>query len=112
MEKLQVPGNITLRWELWQGAGWPELVAILITTAISAIPAALFCVLKAGKGGIPALVFYLVVAFAFSCGFFTRMDGNQSIYDFFRRQARYRKEQQTFYYVKQKEVCFLVEKED
>lgn len=111
MEKLQVPENITLRWELWQGVGKPELAAILIVTAVAAVPVGIFCALSSAKNGMPIMVFCLVIVFAFACGFFTKLDGNQSICDFIRRQARYKKEQQIFYYVRHKGGCFRAEKE-
>lgn len=111
MEKLQVPENITLRWEAWKGVGQWELTAILSCTAIASLVGVIFCVISSAKSKILIAVFAVVMVIAFACGFFSRLDNNQSIYDYFRRQARYKREQQKFYYVKGKEV-YRIEAEE
>lgn len=112
MEKLQVPENITLRWEAWRGVGKWELTAILSCAAISSLGGAIFCALSSAKSAMLIAVFAVVMITAFACGFFSKLDNNQSIYDYFRRQTRYKREQQKFYYVKGKEVYRLEAKEE
>lgn len=96
MEKLQVPENITLRWEAWRGVGKSELAAILAATGLALAGSVVFCVLSPMESDKLIAVTVVVLAFAFASGLFTRLEGDQSIFDHFRRQARYRREQQTF----------------
>ncbi len=111
MEKLQVPENITLRWEAWRGVGKWELTAIVSCAAISSLVGVIFCAVSSAKSAMLIAVFAVVMVTAFACGFFSRLDNNQSIYDYFRRQARYKKEQQKFYYVRGREVYRLESEE-
>lgn len=110
-EKLRVPENIALRWEAWRGVGKAELVAILLVTALTGFLAFVVCTITASKIRAMGTVFSAVCAAAIASGVFTKLDGSQSVYDILRRQGRYRKEQQTFYYVREeREVHILEEK--
>lgn len=111
MEKLQVPENITLRWEAWRGVGKAELAAILAVTALAAVAGIIFCWVSPMESDRLIAMFIVVTSLAFAAGFFTKMDNNQSIYDFFRRQSRFHREQQSFQWrgEKRKEVYLFAE---
>lgn len=96
MEKLQVPENITLRWELWRGVGKPELVAILTVTGLALIASAIFCIISPLESDTLISTFVVVLTLSASAAFFTKLENNQSIFDFLCRQARFQREQQTF----------------
>lgn len=96
MEKLQVPENITLRWELWRGVGKAELTAILIVTGLALVASAAFCAISPLESDKLIATFLVVIAFSAAAGFFTKLENNQSIFDFLRRQARFKREQQSF----------------
>lgn len=111
MEKLQVPENITLRWEAWRGVGKAELAATLAVTALAAAAGIAFCLVSPLESDQLIAMFFVVISLAFAAGFFTKMDNNQSIYDFFRRQFRFRREQQVFQWRRgeRKEVYLFAE---
>lgn len=96
MEKLQVPENITLRWEAWRGVGKAELMAILAITFFALLVSVAFCIISPMESDKLIAVFVVITAFSCGCGLFSKLENNQSIYDFFRRQARFKKEQQLF----------------
>lgn len=104
MEKLQVPENITLRPEVWRGVGRAELVAILAVTFVALLAAVTFCFISPMDMDKLIAAFMVILAFSFGCGLFSKLDNNQSIYDFLRRQARFRKEQQIFHWQRGKET--------
>lgn len=111
-KKLSVPENIPLRWEAWRGFGAPELSASLAVTAVSAAAAAVYW-LMSGEGFSPIIAVSIVgFTFAFCVGLFSKLENNQSIFDFIVRQLEYKKNQQAFFYKKGKEVIRLVEKEE
>lgn len=115
MEKLQVPENITLRWEAWRGVGKKELVAILAITFFALLLAIVYCFISSSESDKLMAVFGVVFAFAFSCGLFGKLENNQSIYDYFRRQSRYKREQQVFLWRRKSETevyLFAEEKAD
>lgn len=112
MEKLQVPENITLRWEIWPGVGKREAAAIAIVAAVAIAVAVVFCIISSLDIDVLIAMFAVIMAFAFACGFFSRLDNNQSIFEYFQRQARYKREQQRFYYVKREEAVCLVDQEE
>ncbi len=112
-EKLQVPENIALRWEAWRGVGKAELTAILMVTILAGAVAFVVCTVIFSSIRGMGTVFTAVCAAAIASGIFTKLDGNQSVYDILRRQMRYQKEQQSYHYVRaEKEVYILEKKED
>ena len=111
MQKLSIPENIPLRWELWRGFGRPELLASTVLTGAALICAVLFCVVTGREGLVGVLVITAIFAFAVCSGLFTKLENNQSIVDFILRQLAFQKEQQNFPYRKRKEAYTLVEEE-
>lgn len=114
MEKLQVPENITLRREVWRGVGKKEAAAILAVTFFSLIVSVLFCFVSSSEADKLIAIFIVVTVTAVACGIFTKMDNNQSIYDYFCRQIRFKREQQVFQWrrEKEKECVYLVPKKE
>ena len=110
-KKLPVPENIPLRWELFRGFGKPELLRTMLITGIVLAGCVVFCQFSDWKPRIMASVMAVLFTISFCCGFFEKMDNNQSIYDFLRQGRRYRKEQQTFWY-QRKEVLNYYEQEE
>lgn len=112
MERLQVPENISLRKEVWRGVGKMELVAILAITFFFLLVSVVYCFISQAKNDKLIAAFVVTTAFAVSCGLFSKLENNQSIYDFFRRQARYKKVQQTFRWHRKAETeVYVFEKE-
>ena len=112
MIKVQVPMNITLRWELWRGFGKKDLIKSLAITGLAGVVALIFCFFSTWEAkGIVAMVSVLFV-FVFCTGLFSRMDNNQSIYEFYRRKRDFMKNQQRFYYKKEKEIIEYAKKDN
>ena len=111
MNKLPVPENIPMRWELWRGFGKAELAR----TGAVTLPVLGLCALRCAAGGTQlsaAVSVVLVMLVLLACvGFFGRMDQGQSIYEFLRRGRRFRREQQTFFYRRGEEVTAFVREE-
>lgn len=113
MEKLSVPENITLRWELWRGVGKKELAAIVAVSFFALIVAIIYCAMSAAESDKLMATFAVVLVIAFACGFFTKMDNNESIYEYFCRQARFKREQQVFRWKRKgKEGVYFAKKEE
>lgn len=112
MEKLQVPANITLRWELWRGVGKMELIAISAVTLFSLIVAIIYCTISTAQNDTLIAMGGVIFMLAVAVGFFSKMDNNQSVYDYLCRQRRYHSSQQRFRWKhKEKEGVYLVPKE-
>lgn len=109
MKKLQVPENIPLRWEAWRGFGRPELMKTAIITVAASAAVGLVCTLTGAKGGMIAATMAAIFVFSFCVGLFSKLENNQSIYDFFLRRAAFRREQQDFYF-KRREGAYTIEK--
>lgn len=110
-KKLSVPENIPLRWEAWRGFGAPELAASLAVTGVSLVAAIVYRVVS-GEDFSPIIAVSIVgFTFALCVGLFSKLDNNQSIFDFVIRQLEYKKNQQEFLYKKGKEVVRFAEKE-
>lgn len=109
--RLPMPENIPLRWELIRGFGIIELRRSAIITAIVLGLCILFCTISASQHSqIISVVAVILTIFLCVC-FFTRADGNKSIYDYIRLSQRYHAEQQKFYYVTELEAIESVEEE-
>lgn len=112
MNKLPVPENISLRKELWRGFGWPEAVKSGIVCGAVLIALIIFCVIHRGENDMVIFTVGVMFAIGFCAGFFGKVpNSNQSIYDFLKKQAAYKKEQQVFAYCKRKETYYIVEED-
>lgn len=112
MQKLQVPENIPLRWELWRGFGKPELLKSAGITAIVTAGCVTFCLLSHWPPREIAAVMIVIFTLFFCAGFFSKMDNNQSIFDYLMRGRRYHSRQQRFLYKREKEGIAYEEKEN
>lgn len=104
MKKLQVPENISLRQEFWQGFGTKEMTASVIATVISIFPAVALV-----QTGVLAVFFgvgLVMLVFAVCVSLLSKLENNQSIVDYLNRQAKYQREQQNFRYVREQEAYF------
>lgn len=111
-EKLLIPENIALRWELWRGIGKIELFAILATAVGSALTTLAICTALGREDTVLVTMFVGILGAGAGNGFFAKLEANQSIFDYLLRSVRYRKEQQVFHYVgKEKEVHYIEKKE-
>lgn len=105
--KLSIPENIRLGWEVLPGLGKEELVqcgVILLPTLV------LFLILgKVLSSPMVPLVLMLsyVMLLAFCYFFFARLDQSQSVYTFLCRSIEFRREQQSYYFHRRKEVITL-----
>lgn len=109
MQKLQVPENIPLRWEIVRGFGRPELLASSGITAVVLALAVLYCLVSGRASDRLAATAAVVFTFAFCVGLFRKIENNQSIFDYLVRRVRFQKEQQVFLYRREKDVIRLVE---
>lgn len=107
MKKLPVPENIPLRSELWRGFGWPEARRSLLLLSPSFIVLIVCLILGSRTWMILAMLLVILTSF-FCVFFFTRMEQNQSVYEFLIRKQRFRTEQQTFLYKEKDEVIYYV----
>ncbi len=110
--KLQVPENISLRWEAWSGMGAKELFVSVVITAVITVAAVIFCILSQWKMDVMVSMITIIATFGCCAGLFTKMDNNQSIYDYLKQRAIYTNEQQKFWFTKKKEVLIYVEEEN
>lgn len=108
MKKLQVPENIPLRWEAWRGFGKPELIKTAVITVAATAAVGLGWTWTGSKGGMIAATMAAIFVFSFCVGLFSKLENNQSIYDFFLRRAAFRREQQDFYF-KRREGAYTSE---
>ena len=112
MNKLPVPENIPLRWELWRGFGKPELIRTGIVAAIATAVCVVWCVIS-GSQNSKVISVVIVLAVIFACiAVFSQMEQGLSIYAFFQRQKRFAKEQQLFRYKQKAEVIVFVPEEN
>lgn len=107
MQKLLVPENIPLRAELWRGFGWLEARRSLILLSPPLIILALCLIFSTRTGTMIAMLLVILTAF-FCVFFFTRMEQNQSAYEFLIRKQRFQREQQTFLYKEKDEVIYYI----
>lgn len=103
MQRLQVPENIPLRWELWRGFGKPELWRSAVIAGIITALCVVFCLCSSWPPRQIAAVITVIFSLFFCAGFFSKMDNNQSIYDFLVRGKRYHTQQQIYLYKREKE---------
>lgn len=101
MKTLQVPENISLRWEAWRGFGGPELTKSAIISGI-ALAVAIILV-KAKLIPLIAAVGIVIFSFAICVSVLSKLENNQSIVDYISKAARFKKEQQIFQYIKKNE---------
>ncbi len=101
MEKLNVPMRISLQWELWQGFGKKELLQTVCVTVAGSLFLFLLCLLLQVEGKLLVMVFGVIFILAMASGFFTRMDGNQSMYDYLQRIEKYHATQQKFLFIRE-----------
>ena len=111
-KKVPVPINISLRWELLRGFGKWELIRTSIITVIVLI-VSLICGIFI-ESELKDIVIISVTLFTFSIcvGLFSKVDHNQSIYDYFKQRRKFKNTQRKFYYQKEKEVIHYVPKKD
>ncbi|MEA4894076.1 MAG: hypothetical protein VB064_02310 [Oscillospiraceae bacterium] len=98
MNTLQVPENISLRWEAWRGFGGPEF---LKSSVVSGIALAVSIVLYKAK--LIPLIFavgLVIFTFAVCVSLLSKIEYNQSIVDYIAKAVLFRKEQQLFVYIK------------
>ena len=106
MNKLRVPENIPLRWELMRGFGRPELLRSIVVVGIVLICSIAFSVFSSLEQRQLISVAAVIVSIFFCAFFFGRLE-NQSIYEYLVRQRRFRSEQQTFIYKRKSEVLYF-----
>ncbi|MEM5780050.1 MAG: hypothetical protein AAGU02_02755, partial [Lawsonibacter sp.] len=107
MKKLPCPENIPLRWELFRGIGWPELIKTGLVTGVVLVLAILFSLSSGGDNALFGAVAAVILSLGFCVGLFGKLENNQSIWDYLTRQLRYRKEQQIFLFHRKKEETRL-----
>lgn len=112
MEKLNVPENISLRWELWRGFGKKELVITSIVLAVSIVLAWLYTQISSSQIASVQAVGGVVVALFITISMLNKIEYNQSLVDYIKKCLRYRKEQQRFEYKNEEVITPYVKKED
>lgn len=112
MIKIQIPVNITLRPEIWQGFGVAELFKSLLITAVVGAGALAFYMVSDSEFKVIIAMLSVVFSFAFGVGLFSKMDNNQSIFDFYKRRGDYGKRQQKFNYKTEEGGIYHVERKE
>ncbi len=93
---LQVPENISLRWEAWHGVGGPELAK---SSLITAIVIAIVIVLAIAKViSVFIAVAAVIITFFVCVSAMSKLDNNQSIVDYVKKAVSFGREQQSFKY--------------
>lgn len=108
MDKLKIPTQINLAWELLPGIGKQELrQSLLALVPALALTVSLAVLLPSPGVRLGCLLGFLLFAFA-TYGFFATVDGSQSVYKYLRNLLRYTREQQAYYYrTEREEVDYL-----
>lgn len=96
MKKLNVPENISLRWEAWRGVGGPELAKSSVVAVISIVATVILA--KVNLISIFAAVTIVIFSFATSISVLSKLENNQSIVDYINKAIRFKNEQQSFRY--------------
>jgi hypothetical protein len=95
-KKLPVPENISLRWEAWRGVGAQEFTKSLLITATVLAAAIILAMAKVISVFIAVVV--VILTFFVCVSAMTKLDNNQSIVDYVKKAASFRREQQSFAY--------------
>lgn len=98
MKTLQVPENISLRWEAWRGFGGPELAKSSLISGIALVVSIVLT--KARLIPLIAAVGIVIFSFVICVSVFSKIEMNQSIVDYIAKAIRFKKEQQIFAYRK------------
>lgn len=109
MERLKIPENISLTWELWRGFGKKELAITGIILTISVAVAVVYAqISRNDMSTLKAVGGVLLMLFG-TISMLNKIEYNQSLVDYIRKSLRFRKEQQQFYYKNGEEVVPYVE---
>lgn len=112
MIKIQVPVNITLRSEIWPGFGFAELLKSALIATVVGAGALIFYFVSDSEFKVIGAMLSVVFAFAFGVGLFSKMDNNQSIFDFYKRRVDYGKRQQRYNYKTEEGGIYHVQRQE
>lgn len=112
MKKLPVPENIPLQREIWHGFGKEELVRSCIVTSVVLVLTICICLIGNVREPVVVIAGVTTLTVFLSINFFSRLDQNQSIYEYLVRLRRFRTEQQTFHFKHKKEVIHFVAEDE
>lgn len=112
MEKLKVPENIPLRWELWHGIGKKECILLSCIAAVT-IPLA-YIYAQASTNVLAPLkaVTGVILALFVAVLFLQKLEYNQSILDYIKKIYRYRHEQQIYFYQYEEDILPYAQKKE
>lgn len=107
---LQVPENISLRWEAWRGVGGHELARSSLITAV--VLAIVIILVNVKVISVFIAVASVIVTFFLCISVMSKLDNNQSIADYVKKAIMFGREQQSFIYKnKSEEVIVSYEEE-
>lgn len=104
MNKLPVPENIPLRWELFRGFGKQEIARTCVVTVAVALVCVVACLLTGSENTQIISVVAVMLTLTGCIGVFGRIDQGQSIYEQIQKMHRFGTDQQLFRYVQKDEV--------
>lgn len=105
IQKLEIPENIPLRWELFRGFGLPELLRSLVIVAIAGVGALLYGSLSSSPFRLLTVVVILLAAAIIAAGLFTKQSNNLSMYDYIRYAADFGRSQKQYDNIRLEELC-------
>lgn len=104
IQKLEVPENIPLRWELFRGFGLPELLRSAVIVALALAGALLYAHLSSSPFRMLTAIVIVLAAAIMAAGLFSRQANNLSMYDYIRYALDFGRTQKRYDNVKLEEV--------
>ena len=105
IQKLEIPENIPLRWELFRGFGLPELLRSLVIVALGGLVALLYCSLSSSPFRMLTVVVILLAAAIIAAGLFAKQANNLSMYDYIRYAVDFGRSQKQYDNIRLEEFC-------
>ena len=113
MERLKIPENIPLRWEMWRGFGTPEAIITGCTLAVSIACALLYASLHHSDPLTPVKVMSGIILVLFcTISTVTKLEYNRSILDYILQLIRFKREQQQFVYCQEEVLLPYADKKE
>ena len=110
-QTLSIPENIPLRWELWRGFGWPELLRSAILVGIACLGCWLYTCLSNSPLKILTSLVVVIAAGIIASGLFTKQNTHLSMYDYIKYAVQFQRSQRRYDNIQQEEV-FMIEEEN
>ena len=108
-QRLEIPENIPLRWELFRGFGLPELVRSAVIVAATGIGGYVYAQLSTSPFRVLTAIVILLAAAIIAVGLFVRQSNRLSMYDYIVYAIQFSKAQKQYDNIKIEEVVLIDE---